>query len=198
MNERVDEFTDLLSRARGGDRVALEHLVQHYERAVRLVARVRLGPALRPYLDSVDLAQSVHHSLLLGLREGKFDISTPDELVALAITLVQRKVARHWRHLRRQQRLSGESPDTGNLPQLLASLSDSAQDPAAAAEFNDRVSHILGELDDTERKLIELRLAGHSTVEVARLLGLQANVLRVRLSRLRQRLRSGGVLTEWL
>jgi RNA polymerase sigma-70 factor (ECF subfamily) len=198
MDKPVEDFKGLLSRARAGDRVALEHLVRHYERAVRLVARVRLGPALRPYLDSVDLAQSVHHSLLLGLREGKFDVSTADELVALAITIVQRKVARHWRHLRRQQRLSGESPDAGNLPQLLASLSDSAQDPAVAAELSDRLARVLSELDDTERKLIELRLAGHSTVEVARLLGLQANVLRVRLSRLRQRLRSSGALTEWL
>jgi RNA polymerase sigma-70 factor (ECF subfamily) len=45
---------------------------------------------------------------------------------------------------------------------------------------------------------VELRLQGYSTADAARELGLDADVLRVRLSRLRQRLRAGGVLTEWL
>ena len=47
-----------------------------------------LGPALRPYLDSLDLVQSVHRSLLLGLRQEKYDISSPDQIIALAVTLV--------------------------------------------------------------------------------------------------------------
>ena len=42
----------------------MEELVAAYEPEVRLVARVRLGTALRPYLDSVDLVQSVHRSVL--------------------------------------------------------------------------------------------------------------------------------------
>src|SRR6186713_2758496 len=104
-------------------------IVERYEPEVRMVARARLGAALRPHLDSLDLVQSVHRSLIVGLRAERFDISTPENLIALAMTIVRRKVARHWRKLKRQQRLShrGDSPD---LPDLLGSLHSSETDPA--------------------------------------------------------------------
>src|SRR5213076_2468656 len=95
------QFLDLLERGRQGDQEALSLLVQHYEREVRLVARVLLGPALRPYLDSVDLVQSVHRSLMVALRANKFELNSPENLVALAVTMIRRMAARHWRHLRR-------------------------------------------------------------------------------------------------
>src|SRR5262245_10668681 len=109
-------FAELLSKGRGGDRAALALLAEEYEPQVRVVARAKLGTALRPYLDSMDLVQSVHRSLMLGLRDQRFEIDSPDGLVALALTIVRRKVARHWRRLRRQQRLdNADSPDIAQM-----------------------------------------------------------------------------------
>jgi RNA polymerase sigma-70 factor (ECF subfamily) len=198
MSEVPEGFAALLLRVRQGDRDALGELTRQYEPEVRIVARVLLGPALRPYLDTVDLVQSVHRSLMIGLRQDKFAIASPQNLVALALTLVRRKAARHWRKLQRQQRISFGPGDTANLPQLLASLGSSQPDPAQAAQFNDALQHLCNNLNETERRLLLLRLQGHSTAEVARELQLDPDVLRVRLSRLRQRLRATGVLTEWL
>jgi RNA polymerase sigma-70 factor (ECF subfamily) len=138
------------------------------------------------------------YSTLLGLRRGKFAISSPEELLALALTLVRRKVARHWRHHRRQIRPSQGPSETGNLPQLLTSLSSPQPDPAQAAQFNDQVRHLCDHLNETERRLLDLRLQGYSTAEMAQALGLHAIALRVRLTRLRQRLRACGVLDDWL
>jgi RNA polymerase sigma-70 factor (ECF subfamily) len=198
MSEAPQEFAALLALARQGDRGALEQLARQYEPEVRIVAHFRLGPALRPYLDTMDLVQSVHRTLMLGLRQRKFDISSPEKLVALALTLVRRKVARHWRQVQREQLLSGGAADCGNLPQLLASLSSPQPDPAREAQFNEAVQRVCNSLDGEERRLIELRLQGYSTAEAARKLGLDADVLRVRLSRLRKRLRDSGELTDWL
>ncbi len=194
----VENFADLLSRARQGDEQALRGLAEQYEREVRIVARVQLGPALRPYLDSIDLVQSVHRSLLMGIRQNRFDISSPSHLIALALTLVRRKVARHWRRLQRQQRLSLGPADRAALPDLLATLSTAEADPAQAAQLRDALRQLWDHIDDAEKRVMELRLQGFSTVEIARQLGLDADVLRVRLSRLRQRLRAKGVLAEWL
>jgi RNA polymerase sigma-70 factor (ECF subfamily) len=196
MTEPADDFAALLERARRGDPAALGELAQRYEPRLRIVARVLLGPALRPYLDSVDLVQSVHRSLLVGLRDDRFDLSTPDNLVALATTMVRRKVARHWRRLQRQRRLDG-GPGA-DLPSLLTSLSSPQPDPARAAQFADAVRHLCASLNEAERRLLELRLHGDSTAEIAAELGLSAATLRVRLSRLRQRLRQAGVLDDWL
>ena len=102
------EFDDLIERAKSGDQTAIEQLVKQYEADVRMVARMNLGPALRSHFDSVDLLQSVHHSILVGLKNEKFDISTPQRLIGLATTIVRRKIARKWRKLKRQK-------PTGNL-----------------------------------------------------------------------------------
>ena len=198
MAEPSQEFAALLARASQGDVGALAELVQRYEPKVRLAARVLLGPALRPHLDSLDLVQSVHKSLLFGLRHDHFDISSPDKLVALALAIVRRKVARHWRHLRRQQRPSRGAADADGLARLLNSLLSPLPDPARVAESRDQVRHLCHHLDETERRMLELRAQDYSTAEVARELGLNAVTLRVRLTRLRQRLRDAGVLTDWI
>jgi RNA polymerase sigma factor (sigma-70 family) len=198
MSEIPLPFPELLDRARQGDEQAMTRLARQYEPELRVFASVQLGPALRPYLDSIDLVQSVHRCLLAGLRGNKFDISSPEKLLGLAVVMVRRKVARHWRQLRRQSRLDGKQFDQSPVPQLLASLSSSEVDPASAASLRDAVEHLWRHLTESERQVIELRLEGRSTAEVARELGLDADVLRVRLSRLRQRLQAGGVLTEWL
>jgi RNA polymerase sigma-70 factor (ECF subfamily) len=192
------DFDELLTRARSGDESAMTALVEQYEPEVRMVARVRLGAALRPHLDSVDLVQSVHKSLMIGLRADRYDISTPEQLIALALTIVRRKVSRQWRKLKRQQRLSGDGSGSQNLPGLIASLSASESDPAEIASIREATAHILSRLDETETRVIELRLEGYTTAEVARQLGLDADVLRVKLSRLRRQLRERGVMNELL
>jgi RNA polymerase sigma-70 factor (ECF subfamily) len=192
------EFDELLRRARAGDRAAMESLVQQYEREVRIVARVRLGAALRPYLDSLDLVQSVHRSLMLGLRQDKFDISTPERLVALALTIVRRKLARQWRRLRRQKRLNEGQNSSDSLTDLLVLLSSPESGPESIATFRDQTERWLSEMTDVERRVMELRLDGYTTAEVARQLGMDADVLRVRLSRLRRRLREQGLLSDYL
>jgi RNA polymerase sigma-70 factor (ECF subfamily) len=193
-----DDFSHLLTRARTGDRDALERIAREYEKKVRVVARVHLGPALRPYLDSQDLLQSVHRSLMVGLREDKFDISSPDKLVALALTMVRRKIARQWRHLRRQDRLSAGSQDSSNMALLLTSLSTPQEGPAAAAEFRDAVEHLCQSLDAVEQRIVDLRLQGFAAPEIAEQLGLTPVNVRVRMTRLRQRLLATGVLDDWL
>lgn len=188
-------FDELLLRARGGEQAAAAELAQRYEGEIRVMARVLLGPALRPYLDSMDLVQSVHRSLLVGLRDGRFSLNGPDRLIALALTMIRRKVARQWRRHRRQRRADG---NTEGLALLLGHLCTAEDDPGRAAAVKDAIQRVCDQLDDLDRQVMELRLEGHNTVEVAQRLGLDADVLRVRLSRLRQRLRADGILDEWL
>jgi RNA polymerase sigma-70 factor (ECF subfamily) len=198
MTQAADSFAVLLARARERDPEAVNELCRHYEPRVRMVARVLLGPALRPYLDSMDLVQSVHRSLLVGIREEKFDISTPENLVALSLTLLRRKVARHWRHLQRQRRLEMGGSSIDLLPQILADLSTPEADPADVAQFRDQLDRLCRRLDAIERQILALRLDGYTTAEIADQLGMNHVTLRVRVIRLRERLNSSGVLHDWL
>jgi RNA polymerase sigma-70 factor (ECF subfamily) len=196
MSDSAEGFAELLARVRAGDQVATARLIELYEPQVRAVARARLSVVLRTYLDSVDLLQSVHRTLIVGLRAEKFDISSPDKLIGLAVTIVQRKVARQWRRAKRQSRDSQATSASEQLAERLLSLSRSEPDPATAVELREQVRQLIETLDETDRKLIELRLEGQSTAEAARTLGLDADVLRVRLSRLRKRLRESKLIRD--
>jgi RNA polymerase sigma factor (sigma-70 family) len=192
------DFDLLLTAARSGDETAMQRLIQQYEPELRIVARNRLGPALRPHLDTIDLVQSVHRSLMIGLRGAKFDISSPEKLIALAVTIVQRKAAKHWRHLKRQQRLSGHDESQDDLVDTMLSLRGERTDANSELETRELLAQWLQKVDPIERRLIELRLEGYSTVEIADMLDLDSDVLRVKLSRLRKRLRERGLFDDLL
>lgn len=191
-------FLELLQRARAGSRDALDLLARTYEADVRIAARVLLGPALRAHLDTVDLVQSVHRSLMLGVRQDKFDVDSPAQLVALALTIVRRKVARKWRHHRRQLPARVPASTDTDLGDVLSSLHSTETDPARAAQLREAATRAVRGLAPADRRLLELRLEGWTTAEVARLLGQNPDVLRVRLARLRKHLLDTGALAEWL
>jgi RNA polymerase sigma-70 factor (ECF subfamily) len=190
----------MLERAAAGDQGALHALALRYEPKVRSVARVLLGRALRPYLDSVDLVQSVHESLLLGLQAGKFEFASQQKMVALAVMIVRRKVAGHWRRVQRQQRMSiaGGDADASDLVDLVTSVATPEPGPGVDLQYREQVERLCQHLTEADRHLLSLRLEGLETAEIAAKLGTSDVATRVRLTRLRQRLQAAGVLGDWL
>ena len=188
-----DDFANLLARVRGGDESAARELVARYERAVLRSVRSRLSPVLRSALDSMDVMQSVHRSLLTGLRIGRFELTSPQHLVGLAVVMVERKVARHWRQLKRcpLARSGAAHPAEANRLETIASREPT---PSQIASANDLLERCLAQLNNFDRQLVRLKLAGHSSIESAALLGREPAFIRMRWSRLRQLLRERGHL----
>ena len=189
------DFDALLGRARDGDERAISDLLEQCEPEIRRTARALLGRLLRPYIDSVDVAQSVQVALLLGLRDRTIDVSTPEKLAGLAARMVRNKVADHWRRIRRRDRLLTRRVEDRDLGALLASA---CEEPDEIGAREEAVEKILDGLEPADRRVLELRLLGHSTAEIARALGINGDVLRVRLSRLRKRLRDRRLLADWI
>ncbi len=197
MPEIADAFDNLMRKVRLGDGKALSQLLQRYEREVHQAASYLLGRSLRSSLDPSDLVQSVHRTLLVGFRENKIEVTSPEKLVALAVAVARNKVLRAARKLQCHKRHTAALAETAALDATRAGA-DSERDPAWKAEYNDILERICAELDEADRRLVQLRLQGYSTAEVAREFGLNADVLRVRLSRLRQRLREKKLLSQWI
>lgn len=190
--------TDFWLRLRDADEAALAAIVKEYEVEIRRAATMRIGPLLRPHLDSVDLVQSVYITLLKGLRGDKFHIAGPQELVALSAEIIRRKVAQVWKRLKRRTELNTNLTGTREDDEHVIVNRDGEPDPMADAEMRDAIERIMQECDPADRKLLQLRLEGNSTAEAARALDADPDVLRVRLSRLRKRLTERGLLAEWL
>lgn len=190
--------TDFWLRLRDADETALAAIVKEYETEIRRAATMRLGPLLRPHLDSVDLVQSVYITLLKGLRGEKFHIAGPQELVALSAEIIRRKVAQVWKRLKRRTELNNNLTGSREDDDHVIVNRDGEPDPMADAEMRDAIDRIMQECDPADKKLLQLRLEGHSTAEAARALDADPDVLRVRLSRLRKRLTERGLLAEWI
>ena len=195
-NETTDEFAQLLHHARSGDLLAQSRLCQEYEKKIYIVVRVLLGPQLRPHLDSIDLIQSVHRSLLAGLRDKKFEIATADNLIALACTMVRRKVARQWRKHKRQTRLQANPNDSQMLSETLLGLYGREGEPSEIAGYRSSLEKVCESLNPIERQMLERKLEGYTTGEVAEQLGMHPVAIRVRWSRLRDRLASQEVFLD--
>jgi RNA polymerase sigma-70 factor (ECF subfamily) len=193
----ANEFAVLLERVRGGDREALGELLREYEPALQRFARAHLGPTLRPHADSLDLVQSAHKSVMIALWSNRYEFSSPEKLLALAKTILRRKVAHLADRMGRQRRPDSVAGD-GSRPGLLQSLPDPEADPADAVEFRNALDHVCRQLNDRERQILTLLLQGQTRKEIAEGLGEDPHVFRVYWGRVTQRLRESGALNAWL
>ncbi len=182
-------FRRLIDAAATGDAAAIAEVVRLYEPEVRRTARALLGPALQTLADSVDLSQSIHRSILWHIRKRDLIVTSADHLRALALTMVRRKISRQWQRRRRELEFAAALAAREKPTDRFATHGD---DPAREAERSDLIAHALAQCSADEQQLIELRLLGHTTAEAARILGQDADVLRVRLNRLRAKLNLRG------
>lgn len=197
MPEPGEPMDDLLSRARGGDQEALAELLRVHEKELLRTAQAMLNRALRSLLDPADLVQSAFRAVLQGFTNNQFVLQSPEELRALATRIVKNKIIQHWRRWKCQQRYQKiTQAETQALAETTSGRPTTGV-PGDGVEIRDSVQHLMRDLTEPDRKLVELRLQGYTTAETARLLGLHPDVLRVRLSRLRQRLRKEQKLVEW-
>ncbi len=136
--------------------------MERNQRAILRVVRARLGKPMRTLLDSMDIVQSVHRSLLIGLRQDKYQFQSPHQLIALAALMVQRKVARHWTRLKRgpaqAQTTPGNNESTGQAIEQVPAISDS---PSLVLAGQELLGACLSKLDAFDQQLVHLKLAGH-------------------------------------
>lgn len=177
-----DEFTDFLLRVRAGDSSAAAELVHRYERAVRVVVRIRLtDPDLRRQFDSLDVCQSVLASFFVRVAAGQFDLHEPRDLVALLARMAEHKLhrrVRHWKQLKRDQKRTAHSDDLN-----LDHLGGDEPGPEQIAIGHDLFDTLRARLSPEERQLAERRAAGLSWPEIAEQLGGTAQARRRQLTR---------------
>ncbi len=186
-----EEFAELVERARGNDERALAALIALYEREIQNVAQLLLGKTLRSILDPTDLVQSVHLRVIPGLRQGTLVVGSAEQLRAFATTVLRHSLIQHWRRYRCQVRHHQDLAAI-QIPQTSADATAARElDPSRQVEYHDWLEHLLEQLKEEDRRLVQMRLQGYRTREISEVLGVRASVVRMRLSRLRRRLRLG-------
>jgi len=135
---------------------AAERFAAYTARLAALV-QSRLAPRYRSRLDAEDVVASAWRSFLVGVREDRWDLSTPDLWPLLAM-LVTRKL---HKQLRRNRDVDTEDDFD---PATVSPEAPSADEATAATEA---LESALDDLDPLDREVVLLRLRGDSTAEIA-------------------------------
>jgi RNA polymerase sigma-70 factor (ECF subfamily) len=190
----------LVQAAQGGDRVALERLLDRYQERVRRIVRLRLGGALRPHVESGDIVQQV---LLDAFRSlDRYEARDEAGFLAWLAGIVEHRIrdAADY-HASAKRDVARATPLEGSESGPAAALVDGRATPperAAQSEQVERLEECLAVLPEGDREIIVLRdYIGLSWGEVAERTGCPSpDAARMRhaavLIELGRRMRSAG------
>ena len=187
MSDRAeDAFTDLADRARGGDRGALEGLVDEAAAMVRRWALVHT----RDRHDADDVMQEV---LIQMIR--KQDALPAGTALRRWLYVVTRNAATD--RLRRRSRLARVTVDVDSLADMTAPAAAEPEPTVAGIELRALLGVFFNELPRRQREVFDLvELQGLPAVQAAELLGIRASSVRTNLFKARRRMRK-RILAAW-
>jgi RNA polymerase sigma-70 factor (ECF subfamily) len=174
---------ELVRRAQVGDKEAFEELVQRHQRRVFAVA----GGILRRREDVEDIAQQV-------FVKAYFSLKRFDQRAAFSTWLYKITVNECWDLLRKKKvrPLVYESDLSEEQAQQFGNterLQSGAQDILEKLEAQEQVENLLEGLDERDRMMLILKeVEGFAIEEIAEILELNANTVKVRLFRARRRI----------
>jgi RNA polymerase sigma-70 factor (ECF subfamily) len=182
MSTNESDFDQLLAQLRQGSEEAAAELVQTYEPEVRRFIRFRLTtPEMRRFVDSLDVSQSVLAKFFVQLEKGAVDVSCPNQLRKLLLTMARNKIydlARSQRAEKRDgRRIEQISPTDLNH---LQGAAESSSPHLAASELIDTLRQ---QLTKDERYLVDQRLQDRPWEELAKELNATSEALRKRMTR---------------
>lgn len=183
-----ESFETLLARIREGDADAARDCVRLYEAEIRRAARVRLtDPHLRRIVDSVDICQSVFGKFFRNAAAGRLDLESPQQLLALLVTMTRNRVIDEHRRQNAQKRRASDEPVVA-LDESAVGTGDDG--PRTVAILREMIGEIRARLSAEELLIADGRNAGRSWQEIADELGHAPDAVRKRLARAVERVRA--------
>src|SRR5437764_5546169 len=178
----VTDDRELVRRAQAGGKEAFEELVRRHQHRVFAVA----GGILRRREDVEDIAQQV-------FAKAYFSLKRFDQRAAFSTWLYKITVNECWDLLRKKKvrpLLYESDLSEEQARQVLSSAEQGKDQPdiSERLEARQRVERLLDGLDERDRLMLILKeVEGFSIEEIADVLNLNANTVKVRLFRARRR-----------
>jgi RNA polymerase sigma-70 factor (ECF subfamily) len=194
-----DKTQDLLNEVAGGDKSAVNRLMDRHRDAVRRMIQMRLDQAVARRVDASDVVQDVMLEASQRLTDYLQNPAMPFHLWLRQLAK-DRIIDMHRRHrgaqrrsVDREQNFSGLGSDDQSAADLAGLLRDAELTPAAAAlrqEMQNRFLLALDQLEEGDREIIVMRHFEHlGNSEVAEALGLSPPAAGMRYLRAIRKLR---------
>ena len=176
----------LIERCRSGDQLAAQELFESYADRLLAKARRRISQRMASRIDAEDVVQEVFVAFFMRLRNGHIQVVHGENgLFRLLAHFTELKALRQVTHHlaakrdRRNDRLQGE------VEGVLSSSLAGAREPAADVAFLDQLEFFRRRLLPIDRQILDLRLQGFSTIQIARQLNTYDRKIRRALERIR-------------
>jgi RNA polymerase sigma-70 factor (ECF subfamily) len=186
-----DQSVNLMARWQAGDQQAASELFHRYADRLIALARSRLSPRLSQRVDPEDVVQSAYRSFFAGAREGQYDLERGGDLWQLLVVITLHKlhdqVRRHTsdkRSVEAEQNFGSED----SLLSLQAQLLSHTPSPVEALTLADLVQQVMRGLEPVERRMLRMRLQGHTLEEIAAETRLSRRSVRRVLERVKEQL----------
>ncbi|HWN75319.1 MAG TPA: sigma-70 family RNA polymerase sigma factor [Candidatus Udaeobacter sp.] len=179
----MEEDRELVRRAQKEDKQAFEELVRRHQNRVFAVA----GGILRNREDVEDIAQQV-------FLKAYFSIKRFDQRAAFSTWLYKITVNECWDLLRKKKVrplvFEAElSEEQAQVYQASSEQSDGRPDVGERLAAREQVEDLMSCLEERDRTMLVLKeVQGFSVEEIAELMEINANTVKVRLFRARQRI----------
>lgn len=190
---RLESLSDsqippLISLVRAGDHDATEAVFDRYARQLARLAEKHLSHRLARRVEGDDVVQSVFRTFFQRAERGEFQIRSNDQLWKLLVTITIRKTRMQARrHGAEKRDVALEATD----PAALLAAIDREPGPDEARILDEEIDRVLRGLPSGQqalyRRLLELKLAGHSNDEIASELGIVRRTVERMLKRLQER-----------
>ena len=169
VNESERELADLVPRAAGGDRAAMQRIMVIIHPIVLRYARARIGGGRHPTAE--DVAQEI--CLAVAMSVGNY-VDRGRPFLAFVYGIASNKVADAHRALSREM-----SNPTEDVPET-ALEHDTPEEYALVSDGSNRVRLLLDSLSEKAREVIILRVfVGLSAEETAEIVGSTPGAVRV-------------------
>lgn len=179
----VESFVRAL---RAGDPEATRAVFEQNVDRLVAVARKRISQRLASRVDAEDIVQSVFRTFFHRAQEGQFEFHDPDDICRMLARITVHKTFRQIAHHQAGKRDAGREVGRGDEDQkLVEGLVSREPQPDEATQMLDEMEHFLSQLRPEDREILQMRMAGHSTLEIAQKLGITDRKIRRLLERLR-------------
>jgi len=157
---------------KAGSQSAARELFDRYCEKLMRLARRRIGQRMTSRVDPEDVIQSAFRTFFVHVRNDEFTFDAEDDLFKLLVRLTVnkslRQIAHHRAAKRDPHREAGQGSDDADI---LAGVVAHEPSPDMEVAVLDEFARFLEQFPEFERKVLELKLQGNTTTEIAEALG---------------------------
>lgn len=187
---------DLVSNYQAGSESAARDLFDKYCERLMKLAKRRIGQRMASRFDPEDVIQSAFRTFFTRVKNDEFTFEAEDDLFKLLVRLTVRKTLRRIEHHSAAKRNpNSEAAQRTDDVEPFSLIASRAVTPDMEVALIDEFQLFIGDLPELDRKVIELKIQGYTTVEIAEKVGSYERKVRRVLERI-EKLSAAGDAEE--